>query len=102
LLIVSVEDGSLLNPNNIQVGVTSDLIIEVQCMAEDGSGAEVFTWSENGTAVPSGLQVFGVSQGGNGVLRVSPVSQELRNVFVCSDDSGNSLNVTFTSGKEGW
>lgn len=77
------------DPGNILVRLTSDLTVQVQCMAENGTGTDVFTWSQSGTVVPSGLQAFGVSQGGNGILRVYPAQQLLggRNQFVCSTDT---------------
>ena len=92
------------NPGNITVGLTSDLIIEVQCAAENGVGTEVFAWSQNGITVPSGLQAFGVSQGGNGTLRVNPAQELLQsggNQFACSDNSGSTLDVVFTQGNQG-
>ena len=136
------------NPNNISVGLASDLVLEVECFAgtgtqdgtddmsgsgttgesgtTSGSGAltvdenqtmngtdtmtmngtetvnQTFTWAyRNGNEIPSGLQAFGVSQGG-GVLRVFPV-QLLSDgsEFVCRSDQDNNstLNVTFDLGK---
>ena len=92
------------NPGNVVVGLTSDLIIEVQCTTVNGVGTEVFTWSQNGITVPGGLQVFGVSQGGNGILRGNPAQELLQSggsQFVCSDNSGNTLDVVFTPGNQG-
>ena len=90
------------NPGNIVVGLTSDLAIEVQCTASNGTGTEVFTWSQNGITVPSSLQAFGVSQGGNGILRVNPAQELLQSVgkqFVCSDNFDNTLDVVLIPGK---
>ena len=102
----SVESGAVFpNPGNIVVGLTSDLTIEVQCAVENGTGTEVLVWYRNGVTVWSGLQAFGVSQGGNGngILRVNPAQELLQpggNQFVCSNNSGITLDVVFTPGKE--
>ena len=120
------------DPNNISVGLASDLVLEVECISRtgiqdgsgwiqdgsgsgsgSGSGIEITNESKimngtewryrNGNEIPSGLQAFGVSQGG-GILRVYPV-QLLSNAseFVCRSGQDNTatLNVTFDLGKMG-
>lgn len=90
---------SFANPGNVVVGMSSDLILEVECMSENGTGTETFTWEyRNGTVLPTGLQAFGVSQG-DGILRVHPVQLLSEgSEFTCTSD-GSSLNVTFNLGR---
>lgn len=99
-------DTAFADPSNIVVGLASGLILQVECLSENGTGDEVITWSRNVTAVPSGLQAFGVSQEA-GMLRVNPVGELAtpgRNRFVCSNGT-SELNVMFSLGEfssSGW
>ncbi len=90
------------DPADIVVGFASDLTLQVQCLPEAGTEAGMVTWRyRNGTVVlTTGLEAFGVSQGGgDGVLRVHPVAELRRgNEFVCSDGNGTDLDVTFVLG----
>ena len=94
-------DRAFPDPDNIVVGIASDLTLQVQCLSEAGSGTEMITWQYwNGSMVPTGLEAFGVSQGMGGVLRIHPVAElENGNQFLCSDGNGNNLNVTFSMGE---
>ena len=94
-------DTAFADPSNIVVGFASDLILQVECLSENGTGDEEITWSRNGTAVASGLQAFGVSQEA-GMLRVHPV-RELDtggNEFVCSNGTSElDVHVVFSPGE---
>ena len=95
-------DAAFADPSNIVVGFASDLILQVECLSENGTGDEVITWSRNRTTVTSGLQAFGVSQEA-GMLRVHPV-RELDtggNEFVCSDGT-RQLEVMFSLSEFSW
>ena len=100
LLVRSVgSDRVFADPSNVVVGVATDLVLQVECLSNNETGTELLTWRyRDGTEVPSGLQAFGVSQGGGGVLRVYPV-ELLRegSEFTCSSDV-STLNVTFSLG----
>lgn len=81
------------------VSLASDLILQVQCLAEDRSGIGGTSWQyRNRTEVPVGLQAFGVSQDTRGVLRIYPVTELTENRFLCSHGN-EELRVTFSYGK---
>ncbi len=103
LSVKSVASGRIFaDPSNIRVGLTSDLTIQVQCVSDAGTGTGPVTWRyQNGTEVSQGLRAFGVSQGGEGVLRVNP-ARELGggegNQFSCSNGTSEQA-VMFKLGE---
>ena len=75
-------------------------MVEVRCRVSSNKSASVnWTFADNNTAVPSGLQPFNTSQGDGGVLRIYPVSilsPDDGTKFQCRDvESDQTLNVTF-------
>ena len=89
------------DPENIIVGFSSDLTLQIQCLSVAETEGEIVTWQyQNRSEVPMGLQAFGVSQDVDGVLRVHPVSELMdKNLFLCSNKNGTNLNVTFSLGE---
>ena len=90
----------LLDPHRVTVGNASDLAAEVRCSSSNYSeNTSRVSWLyENGTAVSSGLQAFGTTQG-DGILRIYPatvyISGGSGTKFWCLDTKNNeSLRVT--------
>ena len=103
VVVTSVSSGMVfLDPANIVVRVTSDLTIEVRCIAMNRARTDEFSWYRNEVVVPIGLQVFGVSQRRGGILRVHPATeldgQGGRNEFMCTNGTA-SLTVVFNIGE---
>ena len=103
LQVVSTDNNQpFLNPNNITVGSSSDLVVQVRCISQDAPSEEeeagggiVWSYRVNGSEVDVGLRAFGTSQE-NGVLRVYPVNVLTGEgaMFQCTDGN-TTLNVTF-------
>ena len=88
----------VLNPDRVTVGNASDLAVEVRCSSNDGNVNNSMSWLyENGTAISSGLQAFGTTQG-DGILRIYPatmLSGGNGTRFWCLDAKNNeTLRVT--------
>ena len=100
IIVTSPSGYQYPNPDNIVVGVASDLAVQVSCSSSNNM--ETFTWMhQNGTEITLGLEPFGTSQGDGGTLRIYPASLlGDGGTYICSsNEEGNSmLNVTFTTG----
>ena len=103
LLSITTVDAQrrVLNPDRVTVGNASDLAAEVRCSSNhslsEGAQKNVSWLYENGTAVSSGLQAFGTTQG-DGILRIYPatvLSGGNGTRFWCLDAENNDkLSVT--------
>jgi hypothetical protein len=88
------------SPDRITVGNALDLAVEVRCSCSIDPLSDVnWTFGENGTAVPRGLNAFGTSQDHGGVLRVYPANtlSSSGSRFQCwgCGNENQTLNVTF-------
>ena len=85
------------NPSDIVVGIASDVIVTVMCVATPVRTV-IWRYTGNTSLVPMGLQPFGASQH-DGVVRVYPAALlEQVNQYTCSDEGTTPLSVQFRLG----
>jgi len=103
LEVVTVDESRSPFPNSsdIVVGMASDVVVTVRCVATPVRTV-MWRYTGNNSLVPTGLQPFGVSQE-NGVLRIYPAAFLGQvNQYTCSGEETAPLPVQFRLGEDGY